>query len=153
MILHTMFQCIRTTRSTLSDVSCGSMFRLEILSGKKAGFTCEARRFPFGVGRSVKHGLQTEDFGLHDQHLSLILKDGRLHLNASEAADTLRNYQPVSGAADLENGDVISAGALSFRVVLGDIDQKAFTAHAILPFVIVALVSFLQLLLLFRFWN
>ena len=129
------------------------MFRLEILSGKKAGFTCEARHFPFGVGRSVRHGLQAEDFGLHDQHLNLILKDGRLQLNASESADTLRNYQPVSGAAQLENGDVVSAGALSFRVVLGDIDQKTFRSHATLPFVIVTLVSVLQILLLLRFWN
>ena len=129
------------------------MFRLEILSGRKAGFTCEARHFPFGVGRSVTRGLQVNDFGVGEHHMDLVVQDGRLSLVNKTDATTLCNYEPVLESIPIRNGDVISAGALSFRIVLGDIAQKQFSWHSRMAIVLVLIVTVVQLFVLLRFWT
>jgi hypothetical protein len=81
------------------------MIQLTILSGKKAGTRAVARHFPFRIGRAPGNGLQLEDDGVWDQHLSLELQPASgFHGIAAPQALVTVNGAPLS-AAPLRNGD------------------------------------------------
>ena len=47
------------------------MIQFSILSGKKAGTSWVARRFPVRIGRAAVSDLQIEEEGVWDQHLQV----------------------------------------------------------------------------------
>jgi hypothetical protein len=101
------------------------VIQLDILSGKKAGTSIVARRFPFQIGRSVDSALLLEDAGVWDRHLTL---------NAHRASAVVLNVQQdalatVNGAttqtASLKNGDMIEFGAVKLRFSLSAARQRS----------------------------
>ena len=53
------------------------MLQICVLSGRKAGTVCVARRFPFGIGRTASMDLCLEDDGVWNRHLLLALTSER----------------------------------------------------------------------------
>ena len=99
------------------------MIQLQIRSGKKAGTTSVARRFPFHIGRSSAADLCLEEDGVWDRHLELdlITPDGfvlRTQPNALVAVNGQRIEQAV-----LRNGDLIEIGSLKMRFWLSETRQ------------------------------
>jgi hypothetical protein len=99
------------------------MVQLKILSGKKAGTTWVARRFPVRIGRSSAADLQLEESGLWDQHLQLDFnpQEGIL-LSAQPDALVTVNGRFVRQAL-LRNGDAIDIGSLRLQFWLGETRQ------------------------------
>ena len=92
------------------------MVQLKVLSGKKAGTTWVARRFPVRVGRSAGSDLQLEEGGVWDQHFQLDFKPGEgIVLSVQPNALTTVNGQAVQETV-LRNGDAIDIGALKLQL-------------------------------------
>ncbi|HKQ36589.1 MAG TPA: FHA domain-containing protein, partial [Verrucomicrobiae bacterium] len=84
------------------------MVELRVLSGKQAGASVVARRFPFVVGRGAEASLRLEDEGVFDRHFNLNFQPPEGFFIRSEAeAVTAVNNQPVTQAR-LRSGDVIN---------------------------------------------
>jgi len=72
------------------------MVQLKVLSGKKAGTTWVARRFPVRIGRASAADLQLEDEGVWDQHLQLDFNPARgIVLIAHPCAPATVNGHPL----------------------------------------------------------
>jgi pSer/pThr/pTyr-binding forkhead associated (FHA) protein len=101
------------------------MVQLRILSGKKAGTTWVARRFPVRIGRAASADLQVEENGVWDQHARIDFDraDGFV-LSASRKAPARVNGQAVERAV-LRNGDAIGMGSLELQFWLGESRQGA----------------------------
>jgi hypothetical protein len=98
---------------------------LRVLSGKQAGSSVVARRFPFTVGRAADAGLRLEDEGVFDRHFTLRFSPSEGILLRSEAqAVTAVNNQPAAEAR-LHSGDVISAGSASIAFALSPMRQRS----------------------------
>src|SRR5262245_632363 len=61
------------------------VIQLTILSGSKAGTRCEARRFPFVVGRGPSCSLVLEEPGVWDQHLEIHYRESLTLVAGPEA--------------------------------------------------------------------
>ena len=101
------------------------MIQLDILSGKKAGASIVARRFPFQAGRAPGSGLPLEDDGVWDRHLVFNLHRGSaVVLNVQANALTTVNGVPVQ-TASLKNGDLVEFGAVKLRFSLSPARQRS----------------------------
>lgn len=101
------------------------MIQLDILSGKKAGTSIVARRFPFPVGRLSDSGLPLEDAGVWERHLVFNLHRGSaIVLNVQPNALATLNGAPVQ-TAPLKNGDLIELGAVKLRFSLSAAPQRS----------------------------
>lgn len=91
------------------------MVQLAVLSGKRAGTTWVARRFPVKVGRSPEADLQIEEDGVWDEHLAIefTATDGFLLQPHLEALVCL-NGEPAQRTI-LRNGDLIALGGLKLQ--------------------------------------
>src|ERR1041385_2706063 len=99
------------------------MVELVFLSGKKAGVTWTARRFPVQSGRSAKADLRLEDDGVWEEHLRLELNAGAgVVLHAREPALARVNGQAATEAL-LRSGDEIEIGSTKMRFWLGPMRQ------------------------------
>ena len=100
------------------------MVELRVLSGKQAGASVVARRFPFLVGRAPDAGLRLEDEGVFDRHFTLHFStsDG-FALRSEGQAVTAVNNQPAAEAR-LRSGDVINAGSASISFALSPMRQR-----------------------------
>ena len=99
------------------------MVQLKVLSGKQAGTTWVARRFPVRIGRSAAADLQLAEDGVWDQHLQLDFNPAEgIVLSALPNALVAVNGQPVLQAV-LRNGDTIDIGSLRMRFWLSEIRQ------------------------------
>jgi pSer/pThr/pTyr-binding forkhead associated (FHA) protein len=91
------------------------MIQLNILSGKSAGAQSVARHFPFRIGRAAGNGLQLEDDGVWDQHLTLeFQKKEGFNLTTSANALATVNGEPVQNII-LRNGDTITVGSVKIQ--------------------------------------
>src|SRR3954447_455541 len=94
------------------------MVQFAILSGKKAGTSWVARRFPFTIGRTSGSGLQLEEEGVWDNHLRLELHAAEgFILSAEPNALASVNGQQIQTAV-LHNGDRIHFGSIRMQFFL-----------------------------------
>jgi pSer/pThr/pTyr-binding forkhead associated (FHA) protein len=99
--------------------------QLDILSGKKAGASFVARRFPFQIGRAAGAGLVLEDSGVFDRHATLTVhRRESIALTIEEGALASLNGDPIQTAA-LKNGDVIQLGAAKVRFTIAAARQRS----------------------------
>ncbi len=107
------------------------MIELKVLSGKQAGVSATARRFPFLVGRAADAGLRLEDEGVFDRHFSIQFKAREGFLLQSDAnAVTAVNNQPTSEVR-LRSGDIIQAGSASISFALSPMRQRSLGVREI----------------------
>ena len=99
------------------------MVQLKVLSGKRAGTTWVARRFPVSIGRSPASDLQLEEDGVWDQHLQLDFNPVEgIVLTALPDAIATVNGRPVHQTV-MRNGDAIDIGSLRMQFWLGETRQ------------------------------
>jgi predicted component of type VI protein secretion system len=100
------------------------VIELRILSGKQAGATVVARRFPLLVGRAWDSGLRLEDEGVFDRHFRIVLKDGTFIASTEPNAVTAINNQPIA-EAPIRSGDTIQAGSVALGFSLSPVRQRS----------------------------
>lgn len=125
------------------------MYQLRILSGKQAGTTWVARRFPVRVGRAAGSDLRLEEDGVWDRHLLLQFRptEGCV-LTCELDALTRVNGEPVREAV-LHNGDCIQAGAVELQFWLAEARQGSLAPRETLTWGLVFAVFAAQAALLF----
>jgi pSer/pThr/pTyr-binding forkhead associated (FHA) protein len=125
------------------------MVQLRILSGKKAGTSWVARRFPVRIGRAPSADLQVEEEGVWDQHLQIELQRGEgFHLKSHTEAPALVNGEAVQEAA-LRNGDCIQLGSLKLQFWLSETRQVGLGFREWLTWLGIAAVSLVQIGLIY----
>ena len=121
------------------------MVQLKVLSGKKAGTTWVARRFPVRIGRSSAADLQLEESGVWDQHLQLDFNpEEGIVLSAQPDALATVNGQPVRQTV-LRNGDAIAIGSLRMQFWLSETRQTGLRVREALTWASIAAVSLGQI--------
>ena len=125
------------------------MVQLRILSGKMAGSSWAARRFPVRIGRSAVCDLQAEEDGVWDEHLTIEFRpaDGFLLQSHAEAA-VLLNGAPVVDSV-LRNGDLIELGALKLQFWLADARQRGSTLREAVIWLVIVAVTATELVLVY----
>ena len=125
------------------------MVQLKILSGKRAGNTWVARRFPVRIGRSAAADLQLEEVGVWDEHLLLDLnRDKGIVLSAEPNAPASVNGQPVSQTV-LRNSDTIEVGSLRMQFWLSETCQAGLRFREGLTWAAIAAISIGQVGLIY----
>jgi pSer/pThr/pTyr-binding forkhead associated (FHA) protein len=126
------------------------MVQFKILSGKKAGTTYVALRFPVRIGRLPGSELQSEEDGVWDQHAQLVLNPAHdFVFSACPGALVTVNGQPVQQAI-LRNGDEISLASLKLQFWLSETRQTGLRFREGLTWVAIALISLAQVALIYR---
>lgn len=125
------------------------MVQLKILSGKKAGSSSDARRFPFTVGRSANSSLQLEEAGVWEDHLKIGLDSSEgfvveTHANALASI----NGQPIQRAI-LRNGDTIEIGSIKLQFWLSEAPQRGQAFREVFIWTVIALVCLAQIALVY----
>ena len=125
------------------------MVQLQVLSGKHAGTTKLARRFPFVVGRNSTADLCLEQDGIWDRHLEFHLQipDGFV-LKSHPRALTNVNGQPVRQAF-LRNGDLIEVGPLKIQFWLSETRQRGLRTREFLTWFALAALCAGQIVLIY----
>jgi len=125
------------------------MVQLRILSGKKAGATYVARRFPVRIGRSAGSELRLEEDGVWDQHARLDCdpRVGFVLTTGSGALATI-NGAPVERTV-LRNGDAIGLGSSRIQFWLGESRQTGLRFREGLTWVAIAAISLAQVALIY----
>jgi hypothetical protein len=125
------------------------MVLLKVLSGKKAGTTWVARRFPVCIGRSSAADLQLEDSGVWDQHLQLDFNpQAGIVLSTQPDALATVNGQPTRQSV-LRNGDTIEIGSLRLQFWLSETRQAGLRVREGLTWAGIAAVSLSQIGLIY----
>jgi hypothetical protein len=125
------------------------MVQLKLLSGKRAGTTWMARRFPVRIGRSGATDLQLEEVGVWDQHLQLDFDPAEgIVLSVQQNALASVNGQPVQQAV-LRNGDAIEIGSLRMQFWLGETRQAGLRLREGLTWAGIAAISLGQVGLIY----
>jgi pSer/pThr/pTyr-binding forkhead associated (FHA) protein len=125
------------------------MVQLKILSGKMAGASFDARRFPVRVGRSAQADLRLEDEGVWDRHLRLEFnRDEGVVLHAEPNALATVNGQPLQ-AGPLRNGDLIQIGSATLQFWLAEARQTALGLREMLTWLGIAAVCLGQIALIY----
>ncbi len=125
------------------------MFALSILSGKQAGTTWVARRFPVQIGRAATSDLRLEENGVWDRHLVLAIEPAEgCVLTSDPSAVTSVNGEPVQRTV-LRNGDSIQAGAAELRFWLAEARQATLGLREILTWGLILGVFAAQAALLY----
>jgi pSer/pThr/pTyr-binding forkhead associated (FHA) protein len=120
------------------------MVVLKVLSGKRAGFICEARRFPVRVGRTPGCELQLEDHGVWNEHFQIELHPAAgFILQAHPDALVTANGQPVQHTP-LRNGDLIEIGAAKLQFWLGDAAQRGLRSSEALVWALITAIAAAQ---------
>jgi len=125
------------------------MVQFKILSGKKAGANCVARRFPVRIGRSAASELQSDDDGVWDQHAQLAFDpdQGFVFSTCADAVATV-NGQRVQQAI-LRNGDDIALGSLRLQFWLSETRQAGLRFREALTWIAIAAISLAQVALIY----
>ena len=125
------------------------MVQLAILSGKTAGATWAARRFPVRVGRAQNCDLQLQEQGVWDRHFNIELDPAiGFVLSASPEALVVANNQPVRRAV-LRNGDVIEIGAVKLQFWLGEARRRGLGIREVLFWTLLAAITAGQIALIY----
>ena len=121
------------------------MVQLQILSGKKAGATWVARRFPVRVGRAPACDLQLEEHGVWNEHFHITLNPGAgFVLETLPDALVTANGQPAQRVV-LRNGDVIEIGALKLQFWLGEARRRALRLSEWFVWTLITAVALAQI--------
>jgi len=125
------------------------MIQLNILSGRQAGTSRVARRFPFHIGRAVVNELQLADDGVWDRHLTLEFESqSGFYLTIAPGALAAVNGKPVQNTM-LRNGDHITIGSVKIQFWLAAARQGSLVAREIFVWGLLGLVTLGQFLLLY----
>jgi hypothetical protein len=125
------------------------MVKLKILSGKKAGVTWIARRFPVRVGRSAACDLQLEEHGVWDEHFQISLNSAAgFVLETLPDALITANGLPAQRVV-LRNGDTIEIGAAKIQFWLGEARRRGLRVSEWLVWTTVVAVTFAQIALVY----
>ncbi len=125
------------------------MIQLRLLSGKQAGVSWTARRFPVRIGRSDKAHLRLEEPGVWDQHATIAFQPRTGFVLATEPdAPVLVNEQRVSEAV-LRNGDTLSIGSIKAQFWLGETRQRGLRFREWLTWAGIAAVTLGQVALVY----
>jgi len=117
------------------------MVLLKVLSGKKAGTTWVARRFPVRIGRLAGSDLQLEEPGVWDEHLQLDFSPAEgIVLTTKPSALAAVNGQAVQHTV-LRNGDTIGIGSLKLQFWLSENRQAALRLREALTWAGIAAIS------------
>ena len=129
------------------------MVQIKFLSGKKAGSSWVARRFPVRIGRSPESDLRVEDPGVWDQHLKLDLRRGEgFVLTTQGDALAAVNAQRVEQAV-LRNGDTIELGAVKLQFWLAETRQRGLRLREWLTWIALGVICFSQIALIYFVLN
>jgi pSer/pThr/pTyr-binding forkhead associated (FHA) protein len=124
------------------------MVELRILSGKMAGVSWTARRFPVRVGRSAGADLQLEEPGVFDDHFQIRLhSESAFELAARPDAPVSVNAHPVQ-QKKLANGDTIGFGSVKIQFWLGAPRQRGLKISENLVWALLAAVCAGQVFLI-----
>jgi hypothetical protein len=125
------------------------VLQLQVLSGKMAGVTSVARRFPFTVGRSGSAHMRIEDDGVWDNHLTFSLRrDRTIELTAQPGALVTVNGQSVPTAV-VRNGDIIEMGAARLVFGLSPTRQKGTSLRETLVWLGLILIGLIEVGLIY----
>ena len=126
------------------------MIQLRILSGQTAGETQIVRRFPFRIGRTPENDLRLEAPGVWDNHLTLEFQksEGFVLRTAPETFVAINEEQKQS--ARLRNGDIISFGSAKIQFWLAAPRQRGLRLREISVWLLIAVVTAAQFVLLYR---
>ena len=127
------------------------MIQFKILSGKTAGSTSVARRFPFRVGRASGSDLVLAEPGVWDDHFHIEFEAGNGFI-AHPQGDALMtvNGEPARAARLLRNGDSIEIGGARLQFWLDETRQSAMRLREWSVWFGIALVTFAQMALIYR---
>jgi hypothetical protein len=125
------------------------MVLLKILSGKKAGSSWEAHRFPLCIGRSAGSDLRLEDAGIWEEHLKIGIDPAEGFLVQTEA-NTLAsiNGQAIQRAV-LRNGDTIEIGSVKLQFWLSEARQRGQALREAFVWTVISLICFAQIALVY----
>lgn len=125
------------------------MIQFKILSGKTAGATWVARRFPVRIGRAPAADLCLQDDGVWDQHLALEVhrQEGFVLTTQADALATV-NGELVQQAV-LRNGDHIEIGSVKLQFWLGETRQTGLGLREALAWAVIVCATAAQFGLLY----
>ena len=125
------------------------MVQFTFLNGKMAGSHCEARHFPFVIGRSASAQCRIEEEGVWEQHLRIVVDphQGCL-LSVQPEAIASVNSEAVRQTV-LRNGDIISMGATQIRFLLGPTPQRSLRVREFVTWGGLALLCLAQIALIY----
>jgi pSer/pThr/pTyr-binding forkhead associated (FHA) protein len=125
------------------------MVQLKILSGKKAGTTWVARRFPVRVGRAPTCDLQLEEHGVWDHHFQIDINSAAgFVLETQPEALVTANGHPVQRVV-LRNGDRVEIGALKLQFWLAEARQRGLRFSEWLVWAVIVSVLMGQVALIY----
>lgn len=125
------------------------MVQFKVLSGKKAGVSYVARRFPVRIGRASGSELQLEEDGIWDQHARLELQRSTgFVLRTESGALATVNGQPATEVV-LRNGDEIDLGAVKLQFWLSETRQSGLRIREGLTWIAIAAISLCQVALIY----
>ena len=128
------------------------MVQLNLLSGKKAGASMLARRFPVRVGRSPANDLRLDDEGVWEEHLEISLQQGGFSVKTLGGALTALNGEPVFESV-LRNGDTIQLGAAKLQFWLAETRQARLAFREWATWLGIAGISLAQVALVYYLLN
>ena len=125
------------------------MIQFKFLSGKMAGGSWTARRFPVRIGRVPGADLQLEEQGVWDQHLQIDLdpNEGFVASIPSGALAAVNGHQVER--AVLRNGDTIEIGAVKLQFWLAGSRQTGLRIREWLTWLAIAAISLGQVWLIY----
>jgi hypothetical protein len=125
------------------------MVQLKILTGKKAGDTWLARRFPVRVGRSLNCDLHLEEHGVWNDHFQINFNPAAGFVLATHPdALVTANGQPVQRVV-LRNGDIVEIGALKMQFWLSEARQRSLRSSEAAVWSLISIVSLGQVALVY----
>ena len=114
-----------------------------------AGSQCEARHFPFVIGRSPSAQCRVEEAGVWEQHVRIILDRNKgCLLSVQPEAIAFVNGELVQETI-LRNGDIISMGATQIRFLLAPTRQSSLRLREWLTWFGFVLLSLGQVALIY----
>lgn len=125
------------------------MVQFQILSGKQAGATFVARRFPVRIGRSPAADVSLQDDGVWPEHLAVdIDPENGFRLSVQPDAVAAVNTVPTAGT-QLRNGDFIALGSACLRFWLTPPVQSGLATREIITWAALAATTAGQLALIY----
>lgn len=126
------------------------MVELRILSGKQAGASVVARRFPFLVGRAADAGLRLEDEGVFDRHFNIQFRagEGFILLGEPDAVTAVNNQ--TTKETRLRSGDVIHAGSATIGFALSPMTQRTLRFREAFVWVMLVVLCLLQVVIIYK---
>jgi pSer/pThr/pTyr-binding forkhead associated (FHA) protein len=99
---------------------------LTVVGGKHKGREIPIRLTEFLIGRDAKCNLRPASPDVGREHCALRVRKGHVFLRdfGSRAGTLLNGRRLVSGELQLEDGDLIEVGPLTFRLNLGDLGAR-----------------------------